>query len=159
MPAVTAQRGTAMACNPTIDQPCPLGVGERRRIAGFCAHCSKAVHSLDGMDDAGRIAFLRNAKGPLCETYRVAARGAALGLGATLVLAAPPGKAQDVDAPSPSQVDTATRASPADSSDHELDFITVGGASDPAAVEFIDASDALPELPVVHEASGDDALR
>jgi hypothetical protein len=146
-----------MACYPKIDQPCPLGIDERRRIDGWCGRCSKSVHSLDGMDDAGRMAFMRNAKGPLCVTYRVATRGAALGLGAALALAAPVGKAQDADAASLSRADATTVApSPAgDASDGKLDSITVGGVSDPATVEFIDASDALPELPVVHEPGGD----
>jgi len=146
-----------MACYPKIDQPCPLGIDERRRIDGWCGRCSKSVHSLDGMDDAGRMAFMRNAKGPLCVSYRVATRGAALGLGAALALAAPVGKAQDADAASLSRADATTVApSPAsDPSDGKLDSITVGGVSDPASVEFIDASDALPELPVVHEPGGD----
>lgn len=146
-----------MACYPKIDQPCPLGIDERRRIDGWCRHCSKAVHSLDGMDDAGRLAFMRNAKGPLCVTYRVATRGAVLGFGAALALAAPLGKAQDTDAASMSHAGAATVApSPAgDTSDGKLDSITVGGVSDPATVEFIDASDALPELPVVHEPASD----
>lgn len=146
-----------MACYPKIDQPCPLGIDERRRIDGWCRHCSKSVHSLDGMDDAGRMAFMRNAKGPLCVTYRVATRGAALGLGAALALAVPLGNAQDADATSMSRADaTAGAPYPAgDASDGKLDSITVGGVSDPATVEFIDASDALPELPVVHEPGGD----
>lgn len=150
-----------MACFPKIDQPCPLGIDARRRIDGWCGHCARAVYSLDGMDDAGRVAFLRNAKGPLCVTYRVAARGAALGLGAALVLATPIGKAQERDVAPTSPVDAAvmTPASSADGSDMSLDSITVGGVSDPTTVEFIDASDALPELPIVHEAHGDDARR
>lgn len=147
-----------MACYPKIDQPCPLGIDERRRIDGWCGRCSKSVHSLDGMDDAGRMAFMRNAKGPLCVTYRVAPRGAALGLGAALALAAPVGKAQDADAASLSRAAAATIApsSSGDTSNQKLDFITItGGVSDPAVVEFIDASDALPELPVEHEPGGD----
>jgi len=146
-----------MACYPKIDQPCPLGIDERRRIDGWCSRCSKAVHSLDGMDDAGRMAFMRNAKGPLCVTYRVATRGAVLGLGAALALAAPVGKAQDTATASMSHADAATVAppTPGDAPDGKLDSITVGGVSDPASVEFIDASDALPELPVVHEPGGD----
>ena len=146
-----------MACYPKIDQPCPLGIDERRRIDGWCNRCSKSVHSLDGMDDAERMAFMRNAKGPLCVTYRVATRGAALGLGAALALAAPVGKAQDTDASSMSRADAPTVApsSLGDASDGKLDSITVGGVSDPATVEFIDASDALPDLPVVLEPDGD----
>jgi len=147
-----------VACYPKIDQPCPLGIDERRRIDGWCGRCSKSVHSLDGMDDVGRMAFVRNAKGPLCVTYRVATRGAALGLGAALALAAPVGKAQDTDAASMSRADAATGApsSPADASTQKLDSITfTGGVSDPVTAEFIDASDALPDLPVVHEPGGD----
>jgi hypothetical protein len=146
-----------MACYPKIDQPCPLGIDERRRVDGWCSRCSKSVHSLDGMDDAGRMAFMRNAKGPLCVAYRVATRGAVLGLGAALALAAPVGEAQEADAASMSRTDAGTGASSssADALTQKLDFITVlGGVSDPVAVEFIDASDALPELPVVHEPGG-----
>lgn len=147
-----------MACYPKIDQPCPLGVDERRRIDGWCGRCSKSVHSLDGMDDAGRIAFMCKAKGPLCVTYQVAARGAVLGLGAAFALAAPLGRAQDTDAASMSSAGAATvvPSSSGDASSAKLDFITVtGGVSDPAIVEFIDASGALPDLPVVHEPDGE----
>ena len=158
-----------MACFPKIDQPCPLGIDEQRRIAGYCGRCSKAVHSLDGMSDAERIAFVRGAKGPLCVSYRTVGRGAALGLGAVLALSAPAAQAQDTlpYAPQAQPAPTAPPPPPGiygypssasqehvDLSDGKLETITLalGGVSDPAAVEFVDASDALPELPLVHEA-------
>ncbi|MGN6521107.1 MAG: hypothetical protein ACTHK2_16980 [Dokdonella sp.] len=152
-----------MACFPKIDQPCPLGIDEQRRIAGYCGRCSKAVHSLDGMSDAERIAFVRGAKGPLCISYRTVGRGAALGFGAALALSSPIGHAQDAvttqatsppaEVPPPPGI----HGSPSSPSQEyvdlsgKLEMITVGGISDPAAVEFVDANDALPELPLVHE--------
>lgn len=156
-----------MACFPKIDQPCPLGIDEQRRIAGYCSSCSKAVHSLDGMSDAERIAFVRGAKGPLCVSYRTVGRGAALGLGAALALSVPAARAQDtlpsapLVQPSPTPPLTGIYGNPSsasqehvDLSDGKLETITLalGGVSDPAAVEFVEASDALPELPLVREA-------
>jgi len=76
-----------MALFPKIDQACPLGIDAQKRIDGYCGHCSKHVQALDGMDDAERGAFLRNATGPVCVSYRVPLRrGVSAGLGAVLVL-------------------------------------------------------------------------
>ena len=47
-----------MALVPRIDQSCPLGVDEQRRIAGHCKVCDTTVHALDGMDEAARRALL-----------------------------------------------------------------------------------------------------
>jgi hypothetical protein len=143
-----------MACFPKIDQLCPLGIDEQRRIAGYCTHCSKKVHSLDGMSDAERVAFVRGAKGPLCVSYRTMGRGAALGLGAALALSAPTSHAQDTHAATGIQVEAlpaVQQTALVDLSGEKLESITLGGVSDPATVEFVDASDALPELPLVHE--------
>jgi hypothetical protein len=75
-----------MARFPIIDDPCPLGQDELAAIAGHCGACGKTVHSLDGMDDAERSAFMSQAKGAICVSYRLPMRiGAAL----ALVLAAP----------------------------------------------------------------------
>ncbi|MBA8888991.1 hypothetical protein FHW12_003227 [Dokdonella fugitiva] len=157
-----------MACFPKIDQPCPLGIDEQRRIAGYCGRCSKAVHSLDGMSDAERVSFVRAAKGPMCVTYRAAGRGAAIGLGAALALSAPAAQSQDTLPYAPQVQSQPTQPTPpppgiygypssaqehVDLSDQKIESITItGGVSDPATVEFVDASDALPELPLVHEA-------
>ena len=160
-----------MACFPKIDQPCPLGIDAQRRIAGYCGRCDKAVHALDAMSDAERIAFVRAAKGPICVSYHSIRRGAALGLGAALALSASAGRAQEsaVAPDAPAQAASATDVPPppgiygypsssapqehVDLSDQKIEMITItgGGISDPATVEFVDASDALPELPLVHE--------
>jgi hypothetical protein len=150
-----------MARFPKIDQPCPLDIDEQRRIAGDCGRCGKPVHALDAMGDAERLAWMRAAKGPVCVTYRISARGAALGLGAALALSAPVGRAQSTPPPAASDLQTpAPIAHPiggaeADASvdGQRLETITItGGVSDPATVEFIDAADALPDMPVLHEA-------
>jgi hypothetical protein len=144
-----------MACFPKIDQPCPLGIDEQKRIDGYCGRCSKAVHSLDAMSDAERIGFLRNASGPVCVSYRVRApRSAALGLGAVLVLSmAGQGHADpigsDVPAGAPATVQAAVVAPPPK---EEPPVMMMGGVSDPASVTFIEEDDA-PELPVVHDAA------
>lgn len=141
-----------MACFPKIDQPCPLRIDAQRRIAGFCNHCSKAVHALDAMSDAERAAFVRNAQGPICVSFRVR-RGAALGLGAALALSAtapthadPVGA--DIGAATPSSAATST---PPPLPEHEV--LLMGGVSDPQSVAMIDdEDDDVPELPIVHEA-------
>lgn len=137
-----------MACFPTIDQPCPLGIDAQRRIRGHCAHCSKHVQSLDGMDDAARAVYLRAATGPVCVSYRVP-RAAILGLGAVLVLSSvAPGHADPVGA---GVAVAATPAVDAQKKDDEP-ILMMGGVSDPAAAaDAMDADDDVPELPVVHE--------
>ena len=87
-----------MARFPKIDSPCPLGQDELARIDGHCGRCNKTVHSLDDMDDAGRAAFMRQAKGPICVSYRLP-----LGLSAALALSmAAPVFAQDAKPSAPS---------------------------------------------------------
>jgi hypothetical protein len=146
-----------MACFPKIDQPCPLGIDEQKRIDGYCGRCSKAVHSLDAMSDAERIGFLRNASGPVCVSYRARMpRSAALGLGAALVLSmAAPGHADpvglDVQVTSVT-AGTATTAPPPP----EEPVMLMGGISDPKAAAMVDdQDDDVPELPIVHETGAD----
>jgi len=79
-----------MARFPKIDQPCPLGIDEQRRIDGYCGHCEKPVHDLTVFDDDERIAFMRAKQGPLCVSYRVPrvapARHLGAGFGAALAI-------------------------------------------------------------------------
>ncbi len=80
-----------MARFPQIDSPCPLGQDELAKIDGHCGRCHKTVHALDDMDDAGRMAFMSQAKGPICVSYRLP-----IGLGVALALSlAAPVFAQD----------------------------------------------------------------
>ena len=141
-----------MACFPKIDQPCPLGIDAQRRIAGFCGHCSKAVHGLDAMSDAERIAFVRNAPGPICVSYRVR-RGVALGLGAALAISvAVPGQADPVGTEIQASV-AAGVASTAPTPPPEPQVLLMGGVSDPKSAAMVDdEDDDVPELPIVHEA-------
>jgi len=141
-----------MACFPKIDQPCPLGIDAQRRIAGFCNHCSKAVHGLDAMSDAERIAFVRNASGPICVSYRVR-RGVALGLGAALAISvAVPGQADPVGTEIQASV-AAGVATTAPPPPPEPQVLLMGGVSDPKSVAMVDdEDDDVPELPIVHEA-------
>jgi hypothetical protein len=142
----------AMACFPKIDQPCPLGIDAQRRVAGFCNHCSKAVHGLDAMSDAERVAFVRNAQGPICVSYRVR-RGVALGLGAALAMTvAVPGQADPIGTGIQATV-TAGVASTAPLPPPESEVLLMGGVSDPQSAAMIeDADDDVPELPIVREA-------
>jgi len=79
-----------MARFPKIDQPCPLGIDEQRRIDGYCSRCEKPVHDLTAFDDDERVAFMRSNTGPLCVSYRVPraapARHVGAGLGAALAI-------------------------------------------------------------------------
>jgi len=149
-----------MALFPKIDQACPLGIDAQKRINGYCGHCSKHVQALDGMNDAERGAFLRNAVGPVCVSYRVPLRrGMSAGLGAALVLSlAGPVRATDAPLPAPTQTsgvhatqDVAPAAAPVSVPEppkHEV--MLMGGVSNPADVDMVDI-DEVPELPIVSE--------
>lgn len=166
-----------MACFPKIDQPCPLGIDEQKRIDGWCGRCAKTVHSLDGMSGEDRRALLRGADGPICVSYRrPLARGLGVGLGAALAMsvsasalaidglptaaAADPAqssveKAQSSllgDKAEGSKCDEAEKvAASADAMPLESVLLT-GGVSHPADAEWIDDSD-LPDLPMVSAAT------
>ncbi|HEY6941537.1 hypothetical protein [Dokdonella sp.] len=142
-----------MACFPKIDQPCPLGIDAQRRVAGYCGHCRKAVHGLDAMSDADRIAFVRHSQGPICVSYRVR-RGAALGLGAAFALTlASPGQADPVGIDVRATVESgAATTAPPPPPEHEV--LLMGGISDPQSAAIVDDGDGdgdVPELPVVRE--------
>jgi hypothetical protein len=160
-----------MALFPKIDQPCPLGIDEQRRIAGYCGRCSMTVHALDAMGEAERVALLGSARGSVCVSYRTR-RTPGVGFGAAFALAvASPAFATDV---LPVAVDRASEqrsvddvASPfagvqpsgpkckdkdvresADEASQKIESITVtGGVSRPQDAEWIDDS-TLPDLPV-----------
>jgi hypothetical protein len=161
-----------MALFPKIDQPCPLGIDEQKRIAGYCGRCSKTVHALDAMSDAERVALVGSARGSVCVSYRTR-RTPGVGFGAAFALAvASPVFATDV---LPVAVDRAAEqrsvddvASPftgaqpsgpkckdkddvqerASEGAQKLEFIiSMGGVSRPEDADWIDDS-TLPDLPV-----------
>jgi hypothetical protein len=159
-----------MPCLPKIDQPCPLGISERRRLAGFCTHCETRVHSLDAMSDRDRRAFLQRATGPVCVSYRLPA-----GLGAVLALSlAGPAMANEPAATAfelsngPTQSILAGKNATAPTSavstlaaedeppecDDSLEHIEfLGGISKPGEAEWIDLDASLPELPMTRVVS------
>lgn len=158
-----------MACFPKIDQPCPLGIDEQKRIDGWCARCEKTVHALDGMSDEQRRSLLRRADGPICVAWRrPVPKHIGIGLGAALAASvtasalaieilptggpatdplqtpatsAPPLLGGKSEGP---ECDEAAKAA----AEPSLQMVMVGGVSDPAAAEWIDDSD-LPDLPMV----------
>lgn len=169
-----------MACFPKIDQPCPLGIDEQKRIDGWCDRCAKSVHSLDGLSSDDRRALLRNADGPICVSYRrPATRGIGVGLGAALAMSVsasalaidvlPAGPATDPaqssvekgppllllgDKAAGPECDEAKKAAAASGSmplENEMIILT-GGVSSPADAEWIDDSD-LPDLPMISAAA------
>lgn len=131
-----------MARFPVIERPCPLPRAEQRRLDGHCTRCSCAVQSLDGMDDAARVATMNSAGGPICVSYRLAA-----GLGAALLLSmASPGIAVADDAAETVTTPPVEYVDPLDDAGM-LDLIFVGGVSRPDEATWVDDS-ALPELPM-----------
>jgi len=144
-----------MSVFPKIDQACPLDAGAQRNVGDFCGHCSKAVHALDAMNDAARAAFLSNANGSVCVSYRVrAGHAAAYGLGAALLVgAALPAHAQDAErvvSSAPATPTTGTRIAP----DKLEPIMVMGAVKDPRAAQWVDTGDDdVPELPVLHETS------
>ena len=164
-----------MACFPKIDQPCPLGIDEQRRLDGWCARCEKTVHALDGMSEEERRSLLRRAGGPICVAWRrPAPKRIGIGLGAALaasvtasalaieVLPAGPA-AEPLQTPATSAPSLLGAKSAGPECDEEakaaaepsLQMVMVGGVSDPAAAEWVDDSD-LPDLPMVSAAASPD---
>jgi hypothetical protein len=139
-----------MARFPIIDDPCPLSQDELAGIAGHCGSCGKTVHSLDGMDDAERSAFMSQAKGAICVLYRLPMRiGAALAIS----LAAPafgqgsPPAGSSVEqtvAPCETQAAPEVRRAPED--------IMVGSVREPSNAQWTEDM-SLPELPTAPDDS------
>ena len=126
-----------MARFPIIERPCPLGQKERAGISGHCGVCGKTVHSLDGMDDAGRSALLSQAKGAICVIYRLP-----LKIALALSLAGP-AFAQDSPPPPPCEV----AGGPAAEQPEKEEIVVTGGTvRDPADAQWTEDL-TLPELP------------
>ncbi len=158
---------------PKVDQPCPLGIEEQRRLDGYCSRCEKAVHALDAMSVAEREALLASANGPICVAYRVSAPRRPARFGAAMALAlvvlpaaaadapdigAVPPTASGTPAPSilsdvlhPAQVKCHDEAGEATDPWPAYETITVGGVSRPGDAEWVETDDSLPDLPVVTE--------
>ncbi|HTD28822.1 MAG TPA: hypothetical protein VK660_05485 [Xanthomonadaceae bacterium] len=150
-----------MARFPKIDSPCPLGQDELAAIAGHCGRCSRTVHSLDGMDDAGRAALMRQAKGPICVSYRLP-----VGISAAMALSlAAPAFAQDAapthasirQAVTPAYVvspaPAAAQAAPANVQANPPEMmITAGGVRVPSDARWTEDM-SLPELPTAPDNS------
>lgn len=128
-----------MAIYPKIQSPCPYRANLTAIMEGdMCRMCKRQVVDLSGYDDDARVAFLAACAGEeVCVSYRFPLRRAAGAAVIALAAAAAPmaAAAQDVD---------------------DVEFIIVGGITDPTNVEFVqDAEDAaIPELPVVYEDDG-----
>lgn len=162
-----------MACFPKIDQPCPLGIDEQRRLDGWCARCEKTVHALDGMSEEQRRSLLREAKEPVCVSYRVPAMrplGAGFGAALAVTMSAsalaidilPTGARSDPaqsHAGNPNTILAGSEAGGPECDEvkavaHEeglpLDTITItGGVRSPDSAEWIDDSE-LPDLPMLN---------
>lgn len=162
-----------MACFPKIDQPCPLGIDEQRRLDGWCARCEKTVHALDGMSEEQRRLLLRRAKGPICVSYRVPAMrplGAGFGAALAVTMSAsalaidvmPTGARSDPaqsHAGNPNTILTGSGVSGPECDEagavaneefQPIDTVTItGGVLSPDSAEWVDDSD-LPDLPMLN---------
>jgi hypothetical protein len=139
-----------MARFPVIDNPCPLGQDELAGIAGLCGRCGKTVHSLDGLDDAERSAFMSQAKGAICVLYRLPMRiGAAL----ALTLAAPAfGQGTPTAESSTQQAAAPCETEPAPEAAAQ-DIVVIGGTvRDPSNAQWTEDI-VLPELPTAPDDS------
>lgn len=129
-----------MAIFPRIQSPCPYK-GELGAVmdGDFCRLCKREVFDLTAMTDGERVGFLADCRTEVCVSYRLtgAAAAAALAVGA---LTAPVAAAAQA-APTPELVD--------------VEYIIVGGITDPEGVEFVEtgAEPGVPELPVEYEAA------
>ena len=163
---------------PKIDQPCPLGVDEQKRIAGYCTRCEKSVHSLDALTQAERESLLRSARGSICVSWRTPAPRRAARFGAAIALAmvvlpaaatevvptaadssaetvAPPNALSDALHPAEVKCHDGDQLAQATEPQVTWETITVGGVSHPGDAEWVDADDSLPELPIVTEYAPD----
>ena len=152
-----------MPSRPMIDRPCPLDPESQLRVGDFCSRCAHPVHQLDAMDPAERER-LRRSSSPICVSYRLA-----IGMSAALALSMNPAQAIPKDEvlpqlpshqqPERSLLDSAIDAvhapmspvsEPAEEVECEetLEFIIVGGVSDPSTAEWIEQDRSLPALPV-----------
>lgn len=148
-----------MARFPKIDSPCPLDAEAQRRIDGHCGHCNKTVHSLDGMSDAERIAFMRSAAGPICVRYsqpaRPTVRAGRFGWAIAATLVTSPVFAREAPVQQTPVGTSAAVAVPTDTP--ALEQIMVGGISDPADAGWTDDG-SKPELPVASDDAQTSAL-
>jgi hypothetical protein len=155
-----------MARFPKVDSPCPLDMDEQKRLDGYCNRCHKQVHVLDGMDDAGRAAWLAAAEGPVCVSYRRSSRIASIAaIAITLVAGTAFAGEECADTPlsalisvsrqqvtpvdpAQGQLLAGVESSNTDAQESDLlELVIVGGIRDPRDAEWVDDSD-LPELPV-----------
>lgn len=160
-----------MARFPKIDQPCPLDADAQRNIQDHCGRCGKTVHCLDGKSDAERSEFMRQARGPVCVSYRLKAGfGAALALSlagpvaaagqaeAATVLtpqqAAAPAAANPLNLPA-GPASTLQSPLPGEESSELIELVMVGGISNPDEAEWVEDDTSLPELPMRTEPSRD----
>ncbi|WP_299345550.1 hypothetical protein [uncultured Pseudoxanthomonas sp.] len=137
-----------MARFPKIESACPLPDEQQRCIAGFCGQCGKSVQRLDDMDEAQRAAWMKQAAGPVCVSYRLP-RPALAGLAVAALLAAAPAVAGSPDAEQGQGDTVATVADAPDEANPLLMLVMVGGISEPGNAEWIDDS-GLPDLPQRH---------
>ncbi|WP_237055799.1 hypothetical protein [Marilutibacter chinensis] len=110
------------------------------------------MHSLDGLDEAGRRALLSRQQGPVCIAYRVPRRTAGLAAIALTLVAGTAMAGEQHPALTLPAVPSAA-SSPVEPNGEavqslELEYILVGGVDDPGDVDWVDDSD-LPELPMI----------
>ena len=127
---------------PKIQSPCPY----KGRLSDIldndvCRLCKREVVDLSDMGDQQRLAFFAGCSEEVCVSYRVRPALAAASLIA--MLGAPAAAAAQEAA-----------AAPAEAIDFPAEeLIYVGGITDPAHTEFVDASEdaSVPDLPVTYE--------
>ena len=130
-----------MAIFPKVQSPCPYRDQLAQIMDGdSCRVCKRQVVDLNGMDDAGRVAFMKSCSGEVCVSYSFRPVIAAAVL-ATAMTALPMAAAAQEPAPAPV------------AEDEIYAEIIVGGIKDLANVEYVeDASDqAMADLPVVYD--------
>ena len=162
---------------PKVDQPCPLGIDEQKRIDGYCTRCEKNVHALDALSVAERESLMQSANGSICVSYRVPAPRRSARFGAAIALAmvvlpvaaadvvpkADDPKAESTASPTalsgalhPAQVKCHDEVSAAEQNTQLTDetILISGGVSRPGDAEWVDADDSLPDLPIVTAPDG-----
>ena len=128
-----------MAIFPKVQSPCPYRDQLAQIMDGdSCRVCKRQVVDLNGMDDAGRVAFMQSCEGEVCVSYSFRPVIAAAVLPAAMTALAMAAAAQE----------------PAPVAEDEIYVeVIVGGIKDLANVEYVEeaADQAMADLPVVYD--------
>lgn len=141
-----------MAFFPRVQSPCPYKSDLAAIMDGeMCRMCKRQVIDITDWSDEARRALIAGCRDEVCVSYRLPLRPAlaAAALAAAAIPTAAAAQDQSVaPAPAPVTAVTSDEIGPM-----EMDYVEVGGITDPANTEFVSVEElaAIPEVPVAYE--------